>query len=270
MAGSIAHFTHMVSPLTHAASLRDIMEYPLPDPGKDYDWNPIGDKVENIKNSGLIAVAPMEFTLFELSWYIRGMEQFMIDLLTAPDLAEALLDRICTIRCETARRYAAAGYDVLRLGDDVSTQLDTMISPAQYRHFIKPRLKKVIDAAKAIRPEILIFYHGDGNLQRIIPDLIEAGVEILNPVQPECMDPVEIKKLYGDKLSFWGTLGTQTTMPFGTADEVRRVCREMIEKVGRGGGLFLAPTHVLEPEVPFENIEAFIETVTEYNQNHDP
>ena len=266
-AGSVAHFTQMISPLTNAGSITEIMEYPLPDPNKDYDWAPIEEKVRQIKNNDLIAVAPMEFTIFEISWYIRGMEQFMMDLLTEPELAEALLDRICAIRCETAYRYAMAGCDVLRLGDDVSTQLDMMISPAQYRHFIKPRLKKVIETAKSIKPDIIIFYHGDGNLQSIIPDLIEVGVEILNPVQPECMDPIEIKKLYGDKLSFWGTLGTQTTMPFGTAEEVRAVCKEMIEKVGRGGGLFLAPTHLLEPEVPFENIEAFIGVVTEYNKS---
>lgn len=111
----------------------------------------------------------------------------------------------------------------------------------------------------------MIFYHGDGNLQKIIPDLIEIGVEILNPIQPECMNPVEIKKKYGDRLSFWGTLGTQSTMPFGTSGEVREYCKRMIEMIGKGGGLILAPTHLLEPEVPWDNVQAFIDTVREYN-----
>jgi uroporphyrinogen decarboxylase len=111
----------------------------------------------------------------------------------------------------------------------------------------------------------LIFYHGDGNLQAIIPELIEIGVDILNPVQPECMDPVEIKKQYGEQLSFWGTIGTQTVMPFGSPQQVREVCEKMIQEVGRGGGLGLAPTHVLEPEVPWENIQAFIDAVHTYN-----
>lgn len=102
-------------------------------------------------------------------------------------------------------------------------------------------------------------------LRAIIPELIEIGVEILNPIQPECMDPVIIKKQYGERLSFWGTLGTQTTMPFGTAVEVRQVCQKMFQEVGRGGGLGLAPTHVLEPEVPWANIQGFVDAVNEYN-----
>lgn len=152
------------------------------------------------------------------------------------------------------------------MGDDVSTQLGMMMSPEMWRKYLKPRLDRVIKAAKDVKPDIMIFYHGDGNLQEIIPELIEIGVEILNPVQPECMDPVEIKQKFGNRLSFWGTIGTPTTMPFGTPDEVRRVCRRNIEEVGKGGGLVLSPTHVLEPEVPWENIQAFIETVMEYNE----
>jgi uroporphyrinogen decarboxylase len=93
-------------------------------------------------------------------------------------------------------------------------------------------------------------------------------VDILNPIQPECMDPVEIKNTYGDRLSFWGTIGTQSTMPFGTPQEVREACMRMIGEVGNGGGLFLAPTHVVEPEVPWENIQAFIDTVQEYNRKN--
>ena len=90
-------------------------------------------------------------------------------------------------------------------------------------------------------------------------------MDILNPVQPECMDPDAIKREYGDRLVFWGTIGTQTTMPFGSADEVRRVVKERIETVGPEG-LLLAPTHVLEPEVPWENIVAFVEAVEEYGK----
>ena len=116
--------------------------------------------------------------------------------------------------------------------------------------------------------EILIFYHGYGNLLKIIPDLIEIGVDILNPVQPKCMDPIEIKRLYGDRLSFWVTLGTQTTMLFGSPEEVKRTCKKLIETVGEDGGLLLAPAHVLAPDVPWENIQAFIDTVREYNKNN--
>ena len=87
---------------------------------------------------------------------------------------------------------------------------------------------------------------------------IGIGMYILNPVQPECVDPARLKAEYGDRLSFWGCMGTQTVMPFGTADDVRRTVRELADTVGKGGGLVLAPTHMLEPEVPWENVEAFV------------
>ena len=93
--------------------------------------------------------------------------------------------------------------------------------------------------------------------------MIEIGVTVLNPVQPECMDPVQLKTEYGDRLAFWGTIGTQTTMPFGTPEQVRAVVAERIETVGKGGGLLLAPTHVLEPEVPWRNVIAFVQAVEE-------
>lgn len=264
--GSIAHFTEMQHPLRNAETISEFMEYPYPDPDRDYNWDGLADRVKSIKEKDLIAVAGMQCTIFEIAWYIRGMENFMIDMVMNPEIAVYHMDRITAIRCEFAQRYAEAGFDVLSLGDDVSTQLDMMMNPDLWREFIKPRLAKVIKTAKDIKPDMLIFYHGDGNLQKIIPDLIEIGVEILNPIQPECMDPAEIKRKYGDKLSFWGTLGTQTTMPFGTPEEVKETCIKIIMEVGKGGGLLLAPTHLLEPEVPWENIEAFVDTVRQFNE----
>lgn len=117
---------------------------------------------------------------------------------------------------------------------------------------------------KKINPEVIVSYHSDGNIEKIIPKLIEIGIEVLNPVQPEAMDPVELKKKYGDRLAFWGTIDTQTIMPFGTPEEVKRVVKERIQTVGKGGGLLIVPTHMLEPEVPWENILAFFEAIEGY------
>jgi uroporphyrinogen decarboxylase len=119
-------------------------------------------------------------------------------------------------------------------------------------------MARIIAAARGIKPDLHIFYHSDGDCRAIIPELIEIGVTVLNPVQPECMDPVQLKADYGNKLAFWGTIGTQTTMPFGTPDEIRALVRERIETVGKGGGLLLSPTHTLEPDVPWENVLAFV------------
>jgi uroporphyrinogen decarboxylase len=221
-------------------------------------------RIETLKKSDLVSIAFMQMTIFEISWYLRGMDTFMMDMIDNREFAETLLDTITDIRIGMAEKYARSGVDILMLGDDVSTQLDMMISPSLWRELIKPRLMRIISCAKKTKPDILVFYHGDGNLQTIIPDLIETGVDILNPVQPECMDPALIKKEYGGKLSFWGTMGTQTTLPFGTPKEVEEAVKQMIATAGQGGGLVLAPTHTIEPDVPWENIEAFVRAVKEH------
>lgn len=264
--GSIAHFQEMLHPMKDFKTIEEIMSYPFPDFTEDYRWYGVKERNKAIIEQGYATMAFMEMTIFEIAWYLRGMEEFMMGFYEEPEFNEALLDKITDIRIEMARRYGQAGVDILMLGDDVSTQLDMMMSPQLWRNTFKPRMAKIIEAAKNEKDDILIFYHGDGNLEKIIPDLIEIGVDVLNPVQPECVDPFEMKKLYGNKLSFWGCLGTQTTMPFGTRDEIFEKCRRLIEEVGKGGGLLLAPTHVIEPEVPFENVEAFLQAVEKYGK----
>jgi uroporphyrinogen decarboxylase len=134
-----------------------------------------------------------------------------------------------------------------------------MFSPPNWRRLMKSRWEKVYAAARKIKPDIEIWYHSDGNIELIVPELVEIGVTILNPVQPECMDPVKVKKLWGTHVVLDGTIGTQSTMPWGTPDEVTKVVRERIRTLGKDGALILAPTHVLEPEVPLANIYAFVE-----------
>jgi uroporphyrinogen decarboxylase len=189
------------------------------------------------------------------------MERLLLDFTDGNAFATTLLDRITERRIAQAQHYARCGADVIAYGDDVGTQRGMLMSVRMWRTWLKPRLARTITAAREVRPDVLVFYHSDGDVSAIIPDLIEIGVDILNPIQPECMDPVALKRTYGDRLSFWGTIGTQSTFPFGSPDDVRREVRARIETVGAGGGLFLAPTHVIEPEVPFENIVAFVETV---------
>jgi len=154
--------------------------------------------------------------------------------------------------------------DIICLGDDVGTQQGMLMSLPMWRRWLKPPLARVIAAAKRVRPSVLINYHSDGNMEAVIPELIDIGVDILNPVQPECLDPVKLKQRYGQHLAFWGTIGIQHTLPFGTPQEVRAEVRTRIETVGVGGGLLIGPTHIVEPEVPLENIVAMVEAVNEY------
>jgi uroporphyrinogen decarboxylase len=187
------------------------------------------------------------------------MERLLLDFADANPFAGALLDRITALREVQARRYAESGADVICMGDDVGTQRGMLMSVRMWRAWLKPRLARVIAAARSVRPDVLVFFHSDGDVTAIVEDLIETGVDILNPVQPECMDPVALRQRFGERLCLWGTIGTQSTFPFGSPDDVRREVRTRVETVGRNGGLFLAPTHMIEPEVPLANIVAFVE-----------
>lgn len=261
------HFTHLVHPLQRAESAAEIEHYPFPDLDADYRYAGLIEEAAALRAAGYAVignVAPLGGTIFWPAYKLRGMEEFLMDLLVNPEIAAALLERVAGLVTCMAGKLAAAGVDILLLGDDLGTQQGPIMSPEAFRKWIRPCLERVIAAAKKIKPDILVFLHSDGDIKVFIPDLIEIGVDILNPVQPECMDPAEIKRLYGDRLAFWGTVGTQTTMPFGTPEEVKAVVRERIETVGQGGGLLIAPTHLIEPEVPWENIMAFVEAVEKY------
>lgn len=264
--GSKAHFQQMIHPMQNFTQVEEILDYPFPDYDADYRWEGVAERNLELIRQGYATLAFMEMTIFEIAWYLRGMEELMAGFYEEPEFNAVLLDKITDLRVKMARRYGEAHTDVLMLGDDVSTQIAMMMSPQLWRQELKPRLKQVIDAAREVKPDILIFYHGDGNLRAIVEDLIEIGVDVLNPVQPECVDPFELKQLYGDRLSFWGCVGTQTTMPFGTREAIFEVCQKLIQVVGNGGGLVLAPTHTLEPEVPFENIEAFLDAVKQFGK----
>ncbi len=261
--GDFYHFSKHAHPMSDFSEPRQVDEFPFPhfDTARFAALRP---EVEAYHERGLAVIASMQMTIFELSWYLRGLENLLTDTIMNANLAAALLHRVTTIRCEMATAYAALGVDVLSLGDDVGTQRGMLMSPITWRQWLKPRLAQVIASARAIAPNILIEYHSDGAIEPIIPELIEIGVDVLNPVQPECMDPAALKALYGHRLAFSGTIGTQTVMPFGTPEEVRQAVRWSIEIMGANGGLYISPTHILEPDVPWENVLAFFDAVDEF------
>lgn len=182
-----------------------------------------------------------------------------MDMLVEPQNCEFILDRLCERNTFAAISGAKAGVDMIMSGDDVASQRSLMFDADVWRRFNKSRWARVYAAARAVNPNVPIWYHSDGNIEEIIPDLIEIGVTILNPVQPECVDVDKLKREYGKHLVFDGTIGTQTTMPFGSPEDVRRMVRERKRSVGYDGALILSPTHVLEPEVPVGNVLAFLD-----------
>jgi len=144
----------------------------------------------------------MQMTIFEVSWQLTGMDKLFIDFVENKSFASYLLDYITEMRKFMIRRFAEAGVDHISLGDDIGTQRGMLMSPKTWREWFKERMCSIISVAKKVNPEVIISYHSDGNLEEVIPELIEIGIDVLNPVQPECMDPAILKRKYGDRLAF--------------------------------------------------------------------
>ncbi len=257
------HMTRMLHPMRLFDSLEQMQAYPWPD-WSDADIGQAAEQVRKLHASGKAAYGFMQMTIWETAWYLRGMEELMADMMDDDEKADYLFAMVTERACQKALFYAKSGADILFLGDDVGMQSTIMMSQQLYRTWIRPRLQQVIKTAKAVNPDIIIDYHSCGYVKPLINDLIFAGVEVLNPVQPECMDFAEIHGEFGGRLSFRGAIGTQTTMPFASAAEVKRRVWQCLDTAGSVGGLVAMPTHLLEPEVPWDNIAAYVEACREY------
>lgn len=196
--------------------------------------------------------------VYEMYWRLRGIEMALLDMVEAPDFANEMLKRCADFSLELSQaaldRYEL---DWLWTGDDVSSQFSMLMSPATWRALIKPHLARVVAAGKAKGKWVA--YHCCGALRPIIPDLIEIGIDVLNPIQCNCpgMDALELKAEFGRQMAFMGGVDTQGLLPVGTVDEVRRATARLIEGMTRdGGGYILAASHTIPPETPDENVFA--------------
>lgn len=256
------HFWGYISPLRNATDLKEIETYPLEDMRK-WDFSGMAEEVAAYHAKGKVVVGWVGH-MYENAWQIRGYEPFLMDMMDRPEWAQCLLDRIAEQARIRAVAFAKAGVDIIRCGDDVANQNALMFQPDQWRRMMHSRWAATWKEVKSISSRSMIWYHSDGNILDIVGDLVDAGLDILNPLQPECLDIDAVHRRFGKHLSFDGCMGTQSTMPFGTPDAVRARVKEIIDKYGRNGGLFISPTHVLEPEVPLANIDAFAEACRQY------
>ena len=197
--------------------------------------------------------------LFETAYRLRGLDNLLEDFRSRPRFAEALLGRIAEAACRNVAQLTAAGVDIVLLGDDIGTPTSMLLSPELWRQWLRPGLARIIAAARASDPGVAVAYHSDGWFLPIIEDLVEIGVDILNPVQPDCMDPSAVRERFGDALTLWGTVGSATLLPFGAPEAIRREVRRRIETLGSRGRLILAPAYDLEDNVPVENVLAFFD-----------
>jgi len=207
-------------------------------------------------------------TIWETAWALRGYERMLMDLATNQDLAERILEIPYQYHLEAAKKLVRMGVDMIWTGDDFGGQQSMLISPQQWRNLIKPKMAVFVSTLKQINPDLKIAYHSDGYIYPIIADLIEIGIDVLNPIQPASMDPALLKKQFADELCFWGTIDEQHTLPFGTPQDVSAEVLERLRTIGKHGGLIIGPTHHVQLDTPMENFWAMVNTIqqTQYSQ----
>lgn len=246
------------------ATIADLERYPFPGPDRLGDSSGLAARVQQLKDEGYWVGAGVEQP-YKTAWRLRGMEQNLMDYLIGKDFKHALYDRIYETWTEIIRRCAAAGVDQFSIGGDIAMQDRLIMSVASWREIDKPRLAALIAAGREIKPDLHIFIHSDGNLMEIMDDLIEIGFDIINPIQPECMDPFEVKRRWGDIITMDGCGSIQYVLPFGTVDDVRKHVTDLIEGCAYNGGLILAPSNAVQFDTPLDNLLAFYETAVEYD-----
>ena len=247
-------------PLQNAASDADLDAYPFPQP----DWISVPDElvsaIQAYKEADRFVYGDIN-QVFSLAWQLRGMNNVLADFLINPQLIGEVYDRLYSYVASFFGQLVRAGVDMVQLIGDVGMQNSLMMSPAVWREFDKGRIEKLIKELKGINPDLIIYMHTDGNVSEIIEDLIEVGIDVLNPIQPECMDPVQIKREYGNRLVLHGAVSMQRTLPLGSPEDVKQEVRYLIENCNVNGGFVLGPSNVIFKEIPPENVVAMYEAV---------
>jgi uroporphyrinogen decarboxylase len=261
------------SPLATAQSIDDIEKYPWPDALDIARYADLKAKADQIvyHQKKAYFLERMSSGMWEHAMWMRGYEQFYVDMMMNPGIVQAILEKILEVNMQYwERALAAVGENVLviSMADDLGAQNSLLVSLETYKEQIWPFHKRLIEFVKSkAKSKVYIFFHNDGSVMETFPLLIEAGVDIMNPFQVNCsgMDTKKFKKEFGKDLTIWGgSCDNQVVMPFGTPEQVRDETRRRIDDLAPGGGFIFAPIHVIQNGVPPENIMAWWETLQEY------
>jgi uroporphyrinogen decarboxylase len=194
--------------------------------------------------------------LYEAGWALCGFQNYLGYIAGEPAFVEELTERLADFSCAVTRQLAGLGCDAVRFGDDWGFQDHLMIRPEQWRRIFKKQYARIYGAARDVG--LVVSIHSCGNITEILPDLVDIGVQVVHPLQPEAMDVERCRRQYGKDLAFWGGLGSQSTLPLGTTEDVRREVRARLGQF-RDGGYILAPAGAAPAETPAENIAAIVE-----------
>ncbi|MHB1252885.1 MAG: uroporphyrinogen decarboxylase family protein [Candidatus Humimicrobiaceae bacterium] len=242
-----------------------IDSYMPPDPTIEDRYKPSKELIDEYGDDFAI-MGVIVCTIFETAWALRGLEKLMTDFVLNQDIANRILDIPFNYHLTAGKNLVKLGVDIIWTGDDMGGQEGMLISPQLWRKYFKPRMAKLYSELKSINPNLKIAYHSDGNIYPIIDDLVEIGLDILNPVQPKSMDPYYLKKRYGKNLSLWGTVDIQETLPFGTTQDVKNEVKERIKNLAPGGGFIISPTHHVQIDTPLENFFTFWESIEKFGK----
>jgi uroporphyrinogen decarboxylase len=234
-----------------------LADFPFPDPD---DPSRFADHAQLIaKHPDDFQVTDLGFSLYERAWTLAGMEPFLMAMVDDPPFAHALLDRITELNLRIIDNACAFPIDAMMFGDDWGQQGGLLMGPALWREFIKPRIRLMYARVKSKGKRV--FIHSCGKVDELFPQLIECGLDVFNPFQPEVIDVYEAKRLYGDRLSFYGGISTQKTLPYGSVADVKDEVRRLLDGIGRDGGYIASPAHDVPRDAKPENIAAMIQTL---------
>jgi uroporphyrinogen decarboxylase len=251
-------------PLCNAQTVKDINNYSFPDPFAEGRFDAARKTVSQYGHNYAV-VADLECSIYETAWYLCGLEKLLTDLLLGTEYVPALLDKIMYINTETGKELIQLGADIIWCGDDFGSQQSMIMDPETWREYFKPRIKYMFTEFRKVNPNIKIAWHSCGSILPIIPDFIEIGLDILNPIQPLAagMDPEFLKNTYGSQLAFFGGIDVQNLLPKGTPQQIKDEVKRRIHILGKNGGYIVAPAHNIQPDTPIANILAFFEAINE-------
>lgn len=236
--------------------------FQIPDPLEDSQYDDFRRKKE-LYGASKWLIGSCQISIFEACWYLRGLDQFMMDLVIKPDYAHGLMDKVMQFPLQATKKQIELGADMVWFGDDISMQTGMMMSLDMWRTYLRQRYATLFAECRQANPNIKIAYHSCGNCREILDDMIEIGLDVLNPLQPMAIDPFEIKKRYGKRLSLFGGVCIQRLMPYGSPQEITRMVYRLINECGRGGGYIVAPAHHIQADTSLDNIKAFYDAATQ-------
>jgi len=235
----------------------DMATYEWPDPDNDAWYADMPARIA--ARPDLLSRYMLGFSLYERAWTMRGMPDLLMDMVERPEFVEAFMDRIVEHNLVQVRRALACDVDAVYFGDDYGMQTGLIMGAEHWRHFIKPRLARMFAPVREAGKYVCM--HSCGCVVELFDDLVEIGLNLFNPFQPEVMDVFEIKKRYHGRLAFHGGMSIQKTLPFGTVADVREAAQRLVE-MGTGGGYVFSPSHAVPPDVPPASLVAMQEVLT--------